>query len=52
MKNTKKVLALTLAAAMGLSAVPTLSCSAAGRTELEKCISRIHMKNRLHLILS
>lgn len=36
MKNTKKTLAFTLAAAIGLSAVPTLSCSAAGRTELEK----------------
>lgn len=36
MKKTKKVLAFTLAVTMGLSAVPTLSCSAAERTELEK----------------
>ncbi len=36
MKKTKKVIAFTLAAVMGLSAVPTLSCSAAERTELEK----------------
>lgn len=36
MKKTKKVIAFTLVAAMGLSTIPTLSCSAAGRTELEK----------------
>lgn len=36
MKNTKKVLALTAAAVIGLSAAPTLSCLAAERTELEK----------------
>ncbi|MCM1008281.1 MAG: hypothetical protein NC485_10195 [Ruminococcus flavefaciens] len=36
MKHTKKTLALTLAAVMGLSAAPTLSCSAIERTEFEK----------------
>ena len=36
MKNTKKALAFTLSAVMALSAVPTLSGSAAERTELEK----------------
>lgn len=36
MKHTQKTLAFTLAAAMGLLAIPTLSCSASEQTELEK----------------
>lgn len=35
MKHTKKALALTIAAVMGLSAAPTLSCSATEQTRQE-----------------
>lgn len=36
MKITKKALAFTLSAAMGISAIPAMNCSAAERTVFER----------------